>query len=130
MKTFLFTTLFALALVFAIGPVWAADLSGAQGTVDRIRQPDPPQVSTTTKPSVNGIPASQFQPPVNPKYTQPHSVPAPQPKTEVPRTTYNPQGSAAVQNGYNQNQAAHPRPAAPAPAPAVSKSTSTPPAKK
>jgi len=116
MKVFLFTTFFALAVIMVVGPVWAqsSGLSGAQGTADRIRQPDPPQVSTGTKPSVNGVPASQFQPQVNPKYTQPHSVPAPQ-TTEVPRTSYNPQGSAAVQNGYNQNQAAHPRPVTPAP---------------
>lgn len=129
MKISIFTSLFALTIIMAAGPVWAADLSGPKGTVDRIRQPDPPQVSTGTKPSMNGHNASEFRPPVNPKYTQPHSVPAPQ-TTEVPRTSYNPQGSAAVQKGYDQHQAAHPRPAAPAPAPAASKTASTPPAKK
>ncbi|MEN6616406.1 MAG: hypothetical protein ABFD12_07600 [Syntrophorhabdus sp.] len=41
----------------------AADLGKAKATTDNIRQPDPPQVSTTTKPSPVGQPASDYKPP-------------------------------------------------------------------
>jgi len=39
------------------------DLSKPKATVERIRQPDPPQVSTTTKPSPVGQKASDYHPP-------------------------------------------------------------------
>ena len=52
-----------LFLGLAAPTVQAADLSQAKDTVDRIRQPDPPQVSTTTKPSPVGQPVSDYKPP-------------------------------------------------------------------
>lgn len=39
-----------------------ADLNKANETVNRIRQPDPPSVSTTTKPSPVGQPVSDYKP--------------------------------------------------------------------
>jgi hypothetical protein len=62
------------------GSVWAADLSKPKGTVDNIRQADPPQVSTTTKPSPVGQPVSDYKPPAKPslkvKEPPPPSPPA------------------------------------------------------
>jgi hypothetical protein len=37
-------------------------LDKAKDTVDRIREPDPPSVSTETKPSPSGVPVEQFKP--------------------------------------------------------------------
>jgi hypothetical protein len=64
MKTVRFMTIFAMALLI-VAPAWAGspDLSKAKDTVDKIRQPDPPKVSTTTKPSPVGQPASDYHPP-------------------------------------------------------------------
>ena len=66
---------------FMVGSAQAADLSKAQNTVDRIRPPDPPQVSTTTKPSPVGQPISNYKPPATPslKIKEP-PPPAPPPK--------------------------------------------------
>jgi hypothetical protein len=98
MKAIRFTTLLALAFVIATGPVWAADLSGAKNVVNPIRLPDPPQVSTTTKPSPAGQPVTNYHPAgpsVNPK-----PVPSPVNKN-------NPRNDPDVQRGFNQNQKAY-----------------------
>lgn len=55
-------------------------LDPAKNTVDRIRQADPPEVSTTTKPSPVGEPADRWKPKgpsVNPK-----EPPLPKPKAD------------------------------------------------
>ncbi|HEY7390132.1 MAG TPA: hypothetical protein VH640_16570 [Bryobacteraceae bacterium] len=62
-----------LVIVGLLAAVAAANAQGtnnnlgkAQGTVDKIRQPDPPSVSTGTKPSPVGQPASDYHPPAAP----------------------------------------------------------------
>jgi hypothetical protein len=91
--------LFTLALFIASGPVGAADLNKAKGTVNNIRAADPPQVSTSTKPSPVGQPVSDYKP----KGPSVHAKEPPVPKS------YNPQNDPAVQKGYDQNQKAHGR---------------------
>jgi hypothetical protein len=58
---------FCIVALFLIGSLLfsahAADLGKAKATTDNIRQPDPPQVSTTTKPSPVGQPVSDYKPP-------------------------------------------------------------------
>jgi hypothetical protein len=90
---------FTLACFVAIGPAGAADLNKGKGTVDNIRPADPPQVSTTTKPSPVGQPISDYKP----KGPSVHAkeIPAPKP--------YNPQNDPAVKKGYEQHQKAHGR---------------------
>jgi hypothetical protein len=68
MKTLL--VLFVAVVVVAGGAIGLVDgkddkkldLDKAKDTVDRIRQPDPPSVSTGTKPSPVGVPAEEFKP--------------------------------------------------------------------
>lgn len=84
--------------LFMVGPVQAADLGKAKGTVDNIRQADPPQVSTSTKKNPSGIPTSEFKPP------------APSLKTKEPPSPVNrnnPQNDPAVQKGFNKHQKEH-----------------------
>lgn len=52
----------AIAFLFMIGSASAADLSKPKGTVDNIRQAEPPKVSTTTKESPLGQPTTDYQP--------------------------------------------------------------------
>jgi hypothetical protein len=52
------------------------NLKPAQNTVNNIKQADPPQVSTTTKPSQLGQPVSIFKPPAA-KSLHVKDVPAP-----------------------------------------------------
>jgi hypothetical protein len=99
MKTIRLMIFVTLAVFIGIGPVGAADLSKAKGTVDNIRAADPPQVSTSTKPSPVGQPVSQYKP-AGP------SVHAKEPP--VPRN-YNPQNDPNVQRGYDQHQREHGR---------------------
>lgn len=93
-------TAVGLALFFLIGTVGAADLKGAKGTVDNIRQADPPKVSTTTKQSPVGQPVSDYKP------TGP-SVRAKEPPP--PSRSYNPQNDPRVEKGYKDHQKAHGR---------------------
>jgi hypothetical protein len=88
-----------LAFFVALGPVGAADLNKAKGTVDNIRAADPPKVSTSTKPSPVGQPVSDYKP-------KGPSVRAKEPP--APRS-YNPQNDPAVKKGYEQHQKAHGR---------------------
>lgn len=88
-----------LAFFIAIGPVGAADLNKAKGTVDNIRAADPPKVSTSTKPSPVGQPVSDYKP----KGPSVHAKEPPAPKP------YNPQNDPAVKKGYEQHQKAHGR---------------------
>lgn len=88
-----------LAFFIAIGPVGAADLNKAKGTVDNIRAADPPKVSTSTKPSPVGQPVSDYKP----KGPSVHAKEPPAPKS------YNPQNDPAVKKGYEQHQKAHGR---------------------
>ena len=88
-----------LAFFLGSGPVGAADLSRGKGTVDNIRATDPPQVSTSTKPSPVGQPVSDYKP----KGPSVHAKEPPAPKT------YNPQNDPAVKKGYEQHQKAHGR---------------------
>ncbi|OPY93445.1 MAG: hypothetical protein A4E73_00116 [Syntrophaceae bacterium PtaU1.Bin231] len=82
MKIFGFMFCFAALLLvgFMVGPVQAADSSKAKATVDRIRQPDPPQVSTTTKPSPVGQPVSDYKPPAASSLKVKEPPPPPSPK--------------------------------------------------
>jgi len=88
-----------LAFFIAIGPVGAANLGKAQGTVDNIRAADPPKVSTSTKPSPVGQPISDYKP----KGPSVHAKEPPAPKS------YNPKNDPAVQKGYDKHQKAHGR---------------------
>jgi len=62
MKYMVFCLVALLACSFCIC-AHAADLGKAKATTDNIRQADPPQVSTTTKPSPVGQPVSDYKPP-------------------------------------------------------------------
>jgi hypothetical protein len=66
MKALRLLIILGMTIFLAGGSLWAADLSQPKGTVDKIRQPDPPQVSTTTKPSPVGQPVSDYKPPAKP----------------------------------------------------------------
>lgn len=66
MKAVRAVMILSVMIFLVLGPVWAADLSKPKGTVDNIRQADPPQVSTTTKPSPVGQPVSDYKPPAKP----------------------------------------------------------------
>jgi hypothetical protein len=69
----------AIAVFFLMGTAYAQqsiNLKPAQNTVDNIRPADPPQVSTTTKPSQVGQPVSVFKPPAA-KSLHVKEVPAP-----------------------------------------------------
>lgn len=72
----------AIAVLFMIGPAYTADLDKAKGTVDNIREADPPKQSTTTKKSPAGLRADEFKPKgpsVKPK------APPPPPRNLNPR---------------------------------------------
>ena len=99
MQTKSLTIFFILAFLIASGPAGAADLNKAKGTVDNIRPADPPQVSTSAKPSPVGQPASDYKP----KGPSVHAKEVPAPKS------YNPQNDPAVKKGYEQHQKAHGR---------------------
>ena len=99
MKVMQLMIVVTLTFFLSIGPVGAADLSKAKGTVDNIRAADPPQVSTSTKPSPVGQPVSDYKP------TGP-SVHAKEPP--VPRS-YNPQNDPYVKRGYEKHQKEHGR---------------------
>jgi hypothetical protein len=90
---------FTLGCFIALGPAGAADLNKAKSTVDNIRPADPPQVSTSTKPSPVGQPVSDYKP----KGPSVHAKEPPAPKS------YNPQNDPAVKKGYEQHQKAHGR---------------------
>jgi hypothetical protein len=97
------TLVLLVAICFAVGlasAALAADLSGAKNTVNKIRQPDPPSVSTTTKPSPVGQRATDYHP-AGPS-VHPVNVPSP-----VNRN--NPTGDPAVQAGFDKNQREHGR---------------------
>jgi len=74
------------------GSVQAADLSKAKGTVDNIRQADPPQASTTTKTSPLGQSTTDYHP------TGP-SVKAKEPPSPVNKN--NPKNDPDVQRGLD-----------------------------
>jgi len=96
MKAFRAIIIVFVGTVFlAIGPVCAADLSKPKATVNAIRSADPPQVSTTTKPSPVGQPVSNYKP------TGP-SVRAKEPPP--PPRNYNPQNDPNVKRGYEKHQ--------------------------
>jgi hypothetical protein len=66
MKAVRAVIIFSVMIFWVIGSVWAADLNKAKGTVNNIRQADPPKVSTTTKPSPVGQKVSDYKPPAKP----------------------------------------------------------------
>lgn len=100
MKAIPLIILFTAAIFIAISPVCAADLSKAKGTVDNIRAADPPQVSTTTKPSPVGQPVTDYKP----------AGPSVKPKEPPPpQRSYNPQNDPDVQRGYEKHQRQHGR---------------------
>jgi hypothetical protein len=100
MKNLWLLAMFAMTAFLAVGSAGAADLNKAKGTVDNIRAAEPPQVSTSTKPSPVGQPVSEYKP------TGP-SVHAKEPP--APPRNYNPQNDPAVKQGYEQHQKAHGR---------------------
>lgn len=89
---------FGIALfvsVITVGLAQAADLSDAQGTVNNIREADPPQVSTETKPSPLGEPTTWYKP----------TGPSPTIKeSPSPIDKNNPQNDPDVQAGYDAHQ--------------------------
>ena len=89
-----------MAIFIAIGPVGAADLNKAKGTVDNIRAADPPRVSTSTKPSPVGQAVSDYKP-------KGPSVHAKEPP--APQKSYNPQNDPNVKKGYEKHQREHGR---------------------
>ena len=91
---------FTMAIFIAIGPVGAADLTKAKGTVDNIRAADPPRVSTSTKPSPVGQAVSDYKP-------KGPSVHAKEPP--APQKSYNPQNDPNVKKGYEKHQREHGR---------------------
>jgi hypothetical protein len=58
-------------------------LERAKDTVDRIREPDPPKVSTETKPSPIGLPTEEFKP--KGPSVHPKEPPPPPPSTKDSR---------------------------------------------
>jgi hypothetical protein len=66
MKPLQLVIVLGLVVSLTSGSLWAADLSKPKGTVSNIRQADPPQVSTTTKPSPVGQKVSDYKPPAKP----------------------------------------------------------------
>lgn len=77
----------------------AEKLDKARNVVDRVRQPDPPRVSSTTKPSPAGQPAREYRPaPSSLKIKEP---PAPA------RNRVNPRNDPDVQKGYDKHQKAY-----------------------
>lgn len=66
MKALHLLIILGVTVFLAAGSLWAADLGKAKGTVDNIRQADPPKVSTTTKPSPVGQPIREYKPPAKP----------------------------------------------------------------
>ena len=95
MKALRIALFFSLAILLAMGPAGATDLGKAKGTVDNIRAADPPQVSTTTKPSPVNQPTSDYKP----KGPSVHAKEPPSP----PRN-YNPQNDPDVKRGYEKHQ--------------------------
>ncbi|MDD2903387.1 MAG: hypothetical protein PHU44_13225 [Syntrophales bacterium] len=93
-------TLMAVTCFLLSGAAGAADLKRAKGTVDNIRQAEPPKVSTTTKPSPVGQPISDYKP----KGPSVHAKEPPKPARNL-----NPQNDPQVQKGYNKHQKAHGR---------------------
>ncbi len=87
-----------MAVFLVLGPAGAADLNNAKNTVNNIRQADPPQVSTTTKPSPVGQPVSAYKP------TGPSVHPQPVPS---PVNRNNPRNDPQVQQGFDAHQKAH-----------------------
>jgi len=93
-------------LLCIVGTGHAADLSRAKGTVDAIRQADPPSVSTTTKPSPVGQPVTSTskEPGYKPQQPSPESkaINVPSPVNKL-----NPTNDPDVQRGFDQHQKAH-----------------------
>lgn len=75
-------TIFLFVVAFAIASTVAmADQKKAQDVVDKIREADPPAVSTTTKSSTEGQKASEYRPkPPSSKTKEP-----PPPSTSTPK---------------------------------------------
>jgi hypothetical protein len=99
MKAIRSIIIFSVTIFMTLGPVFAADLSKAKGTVNNIRNADPPQVSTGTKPSPVGQPVRDYKP-AGPS-VHPKEVPAPR--------SYNPRNDPDVQRGYDRHQKQHGR---------------------
>jgi len=85
MKALRLLVILGVTIFLAIGSVWAADLSQPKRTVDKIRQPDPPQVSTTTKPSPVGQPVSDYKPPAKPSLKVKEPPPPATPSKAAPK---------------------------------------------
>ena len=87
--------LLAVVAVALTVPAYAGDLNSARNTVDNIREADPPSVSTTTKESPVGQPASDYRPQQRPlNITEPPS----------PVSKYNPTNDPDVERGYREHQ--------------------------
>ncbi len=83
MKLFglLFCMVTLLFVGYMVGPGHAADLSKAKGTVDNIRQADPPQASTgTVKGNPVGQPVTDYKPAAAPSFKIKEPPPPPPPK--------------------------------------------------
>lgn len=100
MKAIRSTIILMMTILWVIGSVGAADLGKAKGTVDNVRQAEPPQVSTTTKPSPVGQPVHEYKP-------KGPSVKAKEPPP--PSKPYNPQNDPKVQEGWDKHQKKHGR---------------------
>ncbi len=100
MQAMRFILITGMAVLLGLGPAGAADLNQAKNTVNNIKQADPPQVSTTTKPSPVGQPVSAYKP------TGPSVHPKPVPS---PVNKNNPRNDPQVQKGFDAHQQAHGR---------------------
>lgn len=93
--------LLAAVLFFAFGgPIQAADLSKAKGTVDNIRQADPPKVQPSTRTQTQAIDDYKKSGAANPGPNTLKTTPPPVPKVD----RNNPTGDKQVQKGYDDHQ--------------------------
>ena len=89
---FSYSVFIAVLALFIHQPVFAADLNEARSTVDSVRQADPPQASTTTKPSPLGQSTSDY-------HSTGPSVKMKEPPSPVNKL--NPQNDPDVQRGLD-----------------------------
>jgi hypothetical protein len=92
-----------LAAVLVIGSggrIQAADLSKAKGTVDNIRQADPPKVQPSTRTQAQAIDDYKKSGAAKPGPNTVKTTPPPAPKVDK----NNPTGDKQVQKGFDDHQ--------------------------
>jgi hypothetical protein len=86
--------------VSSVGIVQAADLSKAKGTVDNIRQADPPKAQPSNRTQQQAIKEYKESGRANPGPNTLKTTPPPAPKVD----RNNPTGDKQVQKGFDDNQ--------------------------